>query len=219
MGSRAEEFFGEIRDDLWGIQKDLVGDAKVVFDVGAYNGRVTGRYLEMFPNATVYAFEPSPANVKLFHERLPRLDGHERVDFYETAVLDYVGETCFYLSIFDATSSALKTTNYEPLDKITVPVTCLDAFCEQNGIEHIDLLKVDAEGTDLRVFQGAKNLLSEQKVGLIYCELMIHVVHRDGCAMWEICEYLNRFGWRLHSFWKDKSERHRILGGNGIFVK
>ena len=52
----------------------------------------------------------------------------------------------------------------------TVNVVTLDDWSRQRGIEHIDLLKVDAEGYDLNVLEGAINLLDGEKIDLIVFE-------------------------------------------------
>jgi FkbM family methyltransferase len=41
----------------------------------------------------------------------------------------------------------------------TVDVTTVDAYCAAQGIERVDYLKVDAEGHDLAVLQGAAGML------------------------------------------------------------
>ena|SRR5438067_617319 len=51
-----------------------------------------------------------------------------------------------------------------------VPITTLDAFCTEQSIPHINFLKIDTEGTDLRVLQGARDLLSRQAIDLVEVE-------------------------------------------------
>ena len=62
----------EIPGDCWALQKELAGDACIVFDVGARHGRVVGRYTEMFPNGIVYAFEPEMVIYAGLLKRLPK---------------------------------------------------------------------------------------------------------------------------------------------------
>ena len=51
-----------------------------------------------------------------------------------------------------------------------MPTTTLDTFVEQHGIKNIDFLKIDTEGFELEVLQGAKQLLSEGKIGTVIFE-------------------------------------------------
>ncbi len=54
---------------------------------------------------------------------------------------------------------------YEETKEISVRT--LDAFCEQNGIGHIDVLKTDTEWFDLDVLKGGENLLKRQGIDFI----------------------------------------------------
>ena len=47
----------------------------------------------------------------------------------------------------------------------------MDSFCLDKKIENIDVLKIDTEGNELNVLKGAKRLLSENKINLIYTEI------------------------------------------------
>jgi FkbM family methyltransferase len=52
----------------------------------------------------------------------------------------------------------------DPVSIEEVPAVTIDAYCERNGIPRIDLLKVDVEGAEYQVLQGARHLLSSQKI-------------------------------------------------------
>ena len=55
--------------------------------------------------------------------------------------------------------------------EIIVQTQTLDNFCFKEKIESIDVLKIDAESNELNVLKGAKKLLSENKIYLIYTEI------------------------------------------------
>ena len=42
---------------------------------------------------------------------------------------------------------------------------------DAKGIKNIDVLKIDSESNELNILKGAKNLLSENKIYLIYTEI------------------------------------------------
>ena len=54
------------KDPFEVVQEVVSPDARVIFDVGAERGRYSTRYLRMFPQATVYAFEPAPVALSLW---------------------------------------------------------------------------------------------------------------------------------------------------------
>jgi hypothetical protein len=51
-----------------------------------------------------------------------------------------------------------------------VPAATADLYCERNGIEEIDLLKVDVEGAEFQVLVGARRLLKERRVRCVTFE-------------------------------------------------
>ena len=44
--------------NAWIKQRNLINNNPVIFDVGANRGDTTSKYLKLFPNATIIAFEP-----------------------------------------------------------------------------------------------------------------------------------------------------------------
>ncbi len=53
---------------------------------------------------------------------------------------------------------------------ILVDVERLDSFCESRQILKISILKVDVEGHELAVFQGATNMLKNHNIGIVQFE-------------------------------------------------
>ena len=49
-------------------------------------------------------------------------------------------------------------------------VSTVDAFATVQGVDHIDLLKIDAEGNDLKVLEGSGDLLVAGSISLILVE-------------------------------------------------
>ena len=48
--------------------------------------------------------------------------------------------------------------------KIQNNVKTLDVFAEENGIHHVDYLKIDVEGSEYEVFQGSRSLLASTRI-------------------------------------------------------
>ncbi len=62
----------------------------------------------------------------------------------------------------------------------SISVDTLDANAARPGLETIDVLKVDVEGYEPFVFQGAAGLLGDGRVGAIVCELNDPLLGRTG---------------------------------------
>src|SRR5262249_1560543 len=53
---------------------------------------------------------------------------------------------------------------------IKVNIKTLDSICLEYGIKHLHFLKIDTEGHELAVLQGAHRLVSEEKIDIIQFE-------------------------------------------------
>jgi len=207
--------------DQFEYQRDVVGqDAKVVLDVGAKYGHFTAQYLRIFPNAHVWAFDCAPKAIERLHQEF---DGNERVTIAPVALLDKPCETTFHLCQRAGSNSVHPITNTfaqetRNTDTITVMATTLDQYCEQHDIKQIDLLKTDVEGADLAVLRGADRLFGGGRIRNLYVEMLYYPYYQDQCWHWEICWYLDRWGYALYAlfptYWGG-----RIRYANGLFVR
>ena len=59
----------------------------------------------------------------------------------------------------------------EDFTKYTVPTITLDSFVKKNKIKSIDLLKVDIEGSEHLMLQGARKTLKKNKIKSILIEI------------------------------------------------
>ena len=62
----------------------------------------------------------------------------------------------------------------------------LDTFCKDEQIERIDLLKMDVQGGELGILQGARQLLAQKKIAVIYSEVFFVPMYQNqplfGCS-------------------------------------
>ncbi len=145
-----------------------------VFDVGANIGLYT-RYLHSLRKLEhVVAFEPWPENVALLRENL-RLGGvGERTTVVPAAVSDEDGTVAFQVDDMQSTSGTLdkvagggaaegrRNLRLPPVSQ-TVPCHRLDTLVESGALPSPDLLKVDVEGAEALVLQGAELLLRRRR--------------------------------------------------------
>jgi predicted O-methyltransferase YrrM len=75
--------------------RDLISiDASVIIEIGAHHGWHTTRFLNHFPHARIYSFEPDPRAIAKFKARIR--DPHSRL--YEMAIGATDGEAKFHVS-------------------------------------------------------------------------------------------------------------------------
>lgn len=117
---------------------------------------------------TVYSFEPHPV---IYHRLLANihLNRLDNIHSYRMAVGDR-GEWVELVPLHDHVASYVRPI----LDKTTSPWSCeattLDSFFMDKAIERIDLLKIDVEGYEYKVLQGARRTIDRFKPSLIQFE-------------------------------------------------
>ncbi len=155
----------------------LKPNTKVIFDVGANIGdwsKMASRYA---PNAKIYAFEPHPKIFKMLSKNFPS----KKVVCVPFALSNHQQEALLWVWGEDADTekSGLNGLHYRPILKdmfnkepfsIEIFTLTLDSFCEENGINRIDYLKIDTEGNELAVLEGSDKMLSNGNINVIQFE-------------------------------------------------
>jgi FkbM family methyltransferase len=138
-----------------------------VFDVGANEGEWTEYAARLMPQATIHAFELIPDTAEQLRRRVAGTG----------AVVHAMGlgaeETTLEATFFPE-SSQLSGINPLPhalaAETRSVRVTTGDAYCAEQGIEHIDLLKIDTEGHDFDVLRGFETMLGRGAIDVVQFE-------------------------------------------------
>lgn len=135
------------------------------FDVGANAGLYTIIAAKCVgENGHVYAFEPGERELKLLLHNI-RINDINNVTVVQSAVSNIKGNVNFAISVDGAMNSLLKTNH--PSQKIQkwqqVEVTTLDDIVEELSVKKVNFLKIDVEGAEKQVLDGAKILLESQK--------------------------------------------------------
>ena len=159
-------------------------DSPVIFDVGANDGQTTLEFLQHFPNAKIFAFEPDPRAIAKFRSSVVA----SNVSLFEIALGAKDGLASFHMSDgvkrgreemsvngWDKSGSLLppKTvTDAWPWlqfnRKIDVQVVRLDTWAAQHNISHVDFLWADVQGGEGDLIRGGNETLT--KTDFFYTE-------------------------------------------------
>lgn len=220
-------------DAGWRVQRKLVGEARVVFDVGAGVGKTVVRYLKQFGLATVYAFEPVPEHFNELKQAVRRHKDRHRVKLFRAAVLDTVGTVTLNLNVAGGTHSILECTEVwqrgfqtakglrqsEPAGTIEVPTVTIDHFCAKHSIEAIDLLKMDIQGSELLALQGAQQMLRKKRIGVIFTEVNLFPYYKGQPTFDELKDFLAQYGFNYHSMPEQHGDGYgNLMYGDAVFV-
>jgi FkbM family methyltransferase len=168
----------------------LPRDGGVFVDIGANVGLVTFQVAWHRPRARIIAFEPGPDAIAGFLRNRP-LNPRCQVTLEERAVGNTVGTASFVAGPGDLGAGAL--TDDDP-GAITVPATTLDAYCEALGIERLDVVKIDVEGSENDVLDGAHGLLTRGAIRALVVELNDRHLERRGLARRDVIDRLAAHG-------------------------
>lgn len=141
--------------------------AKVVFDVGANTGEWIRIVNAINKTAECHCFEPCRTTFQVLREKgFP-----PNVKLVPKGVGARAERRDLHTSPLNLTNSLYKRdillNDGTDLHKVSeaIEIVSLDAYCLENGVERIDLLKIDVEGHEIPVLHGARDLFARKAVG------------------------------------------------------
>jgi len=160
----------------------------VVIDVGAYVGMFTVQASDKVgPRGRVVAIEPAPENFKHLQGNTGGLGNVVRV---QKAAYNYTGEGKLSIS----RASPCHTLVYDHKDGIQVEVITLDRLAQDLGLLKVDFIKIDAEGSELGILEGAEILLRNNNVRLAVAAY--HDIGPGKNEGWEVVRFLRKRGYK-----------------------
>ncbi len=102
--------------------------------------------------------------------------------------------------------------------QIEVNTTAIDAFCTESGISHIDILKMDVQGAEYSVLEGARDLLANQGISLIYMELMLCPTYQGQRKFHEYLSFLDSFGYDLLDLVNQSRRHNQLIVADAVFL-
>lgn len=161
--------FGGYEKDVFQYLRTALEPGAAVVDVGANVGLFSLAVARMAPDATLHCFEPSPSPRACLTRTLERNDLGGRIRLNGQALYKEPGELEFH--VHDGGNAAFDgirdTGRVGGARSIRVPVTTLDHYAREVGLDRLDLLKIDTEGAELFVLQGAVETLRRLRPRII----------------------------------------------------
>lgn len=142
---------------------------KVIFDVGAHIGQSALRFKSWFPESEVHCFEPVKSTFDELRENTKRL---KDVHYHHFGLSNQSGTGLLNI-LKDSSMNTLKLNDSDKDVKVgeaSIDLKSIDEIIVELEVDHIDLLKIDTEGTDLDVLHGATISLLEKKISFIQIE-------------------------------------------------
>ena len=162
----------------------------VIVDIGANTGIPTMWFAER-SKAKIYAMEPFPFCIQQIQENVKINHLEDRVFPIQVAVSDTDGETQLYITDQTLTSSLLENFADDQKGSMTVRTATLKSLMDENNIEHIDLLKLDCEGSEYLIIDS---LDSETATRIGEIRMEYHNVDNDQMNGRAVLEKLKNLG-------------------------
>lgn len=225
VNARLQQYSRKLRKDEFDDLDFLLADhpPRVVFDCGANIGFVTNQFLGIFPEATVYSFEPNPV---VYEPLEATYADNPRVKTVRKALSREAGTMKFNQNANSGTSSLFQPTAYNrnhwarrSSQTIDVEVTTIDAFAAANHISEIDVLKLDLEGSEYDALVGAEGLLAAQAIDVIYTEIALVPLYQDQPLLEDLIVHLRGKGYFLYNLYGfNESKIRQAVLGNATFI-
>lgn len=190
----AQKDWFEAEMELWRTQ---IRPDMTVIDVGANVGVYTFSAAQRVgETGKVIAIEPFKACVNCLQET-SRINQLPWVKIYEAAASDYCGSAKLSLHNASELNEVISdnSPNYDLANTVTIQCLTLDSLIETENLTRVDWLKIDAEGHEIKVLQGAERLLTEFKPNIIY-ENIAGAHGSNGAIM----EYIQAKGYQVYSY-------------------
>jgi FkbM family methyltransferase len=175
---------------------------RVWLDVGAHRGELTLPWAKRYRHLTVYAFEPNvPIAAQL-------IDLCSNFVVIAAAVAEQNTIAPFFLTKDPNASSLLSIDSearatwiggetLEVVGQRVVPTIRLDAFLDRMHIDRVNLLKVDAQGSDLAVVASAGNRIKDIDTVVLEVTTTARQVYRGAPDKPSVMSYMEQRGFEL----------------------
>jgi FkbM family methyltransferase len=154
-------------------------------DVGAHNGDISDFLLECAPHGEHVLFEPLPQNAAFLRHKYRRA---QNIRVVEAALSDREGATTFNYNVAHPATSGIRQQTYftegNRIELINVPMARMDDEISAP----VNFIKIDVEGAELLVLNGARETIARSKPLIIF-EHGPHAASHYGYGAGEVFDY------------------------------
>src|SRR5208282_3394757 len=178
---------------------------KHVLDVGANHGNWTRAATGYFPKAKYTLVEPQDHLKEHIQDLMAA--GYD-IAWINAGASDKTGSLPFHVSERDDSSTFAEPHGTINTEIKMTEVTTLDDLIRLKNLPVPELIKIDAEGYDLRILDGAKTLLGKTEVILL--EASVSCPYDN--SVFKAINLMNEHGYRLMDITElNRSPKHGIL--------
>ena len=218
----------ELTKDIVYILKKLNFNKPIFCDVGAYQGEWISKYLRNFPNLIAYLIEPHEKSYLYLKKKFKNYEnirpfklGLSNSNEIQKVNINSKSYTNSFLEFHKDVSKSWKYEQFENLYKEESKMQKLSDFVRENNISKINVLKLDVQGYESRVLNGAADLLEKNLIDLILLEVIIIPTYKNQSKVSEIFDIFENYKYSLYGVYdiEKNPKRSRLQQFDALFFK
>jgi FkbM family methyltransferase len=189
-------------------------------DVGANVGLYTGLALSRGAGGgRILAVEPDAENAHYLRQTIAwnlAPGDEDRVTVVEAAVTDRDGPVALHKNPDNKGDNRIYANELSSAAE-EVPGKTLDQLCLQAGLAEIDFLKMDVQGAEGHVLEGAREILARSPRTILMMEFWPQGLQACGSSPGRVLELLGALGFRLHEL--QGAKLHPVLHPQDLIAR
>jgi FkbM family methyltransferase len=194
---------------------------RVIHDIGANVGTWSCLAKSIFPEAAVEAFEPLEIHREAFRKwtspwsdvRLHQVALGPREGSVDIEVTEFSDAS----SVLSLTDAGRKTFNTAAKERRSVRMETLDGLVARGAVRPPDLIKLDVQGYELEVLNGAPKAL--EGASALICEVSFRRYYEGQALFPDVLAFLDSRGFELRAFGPSLGLGEPLSQADALFVK
>ena len=183
----------------------------IIFDIGANAGQSIEQYNKIFENPIIHAFEPQKNEIDILKDKFRN---NQNIIINNLAVGNKEENLEFNTYARRKASSFLKVKKDSKwlrdkirqtrvdkekftIETFNIKVITLDNYVKNNRIDKVDILKIDTQGYEDQVLEGAENLIKNNRIEIIEIELIFSEIYEKSLQIYDIEKNLIPHNYKL----------------------
>ena len=184
----------EKRDKL--LVDKFLNDGDVFFDVGANIGHFSFYFKRKYKNLKCFMFEPHPVLSKCIQETV-QFGNIKDISLNEVALSNETNELEFFEDTFNDGGHSLISDQVSKRSKshsFKVQAETLDNYFSKLNVDSIDMMKIDVQGAEFMLLEGAVETLNKYKP-----KIFVEVINSKAYELWDKLEAATGVGYSAYS--------------------
>jgi len=195
-----------------------------IYDIGANQGLMIRKFLSLFPNANIHAFEPYQPYA---NQLVSDFEMNQNIKVNSCGISNYVGEQLLNVNKSIDTSSFLSSkktglnsdTQVETISQMKVPISNIDHYLQHQEYQHINILKIDIQGSELDALKGAEEALKSKKIDVIFSEAYFVQQYENQPLFADIVKYLTEVGYVIQDIYNPIYGKSKLAWCDVMFIR